>query len=134
VPDSLAVAGALACGATATYHLSEHAAFGPGHSIEIYGSRGALVYRLFADEILGATAGSTQLQPIAIPEEKARFQDTDAAFVRAIREGTRVSPDFEEGVRYMAFCEAVAYSVATGAAVSVPLAQPLMEAWGQLLD
>ena len=133
VPDSLAIVADLECGATATYHFSTHAAFGPGHAIEIYGSRGALVYRLFSDEILGASEGSAELEPIAIPQEEERFQDTDAAFIRAIREGTTVSPDFEEGLRYMEFSEAVALSVKTGAAVSVPPSQPAMDAWGQLL-
>ena len=134
VPDSLAIAADLQCGATATYHFSTHAAFGPGHAIEIYGSQGALVYRLFGDEILGASAGSTELEPIAIPPGEERFQDTDAAFMQAIREGTTVSPGFEEGLRYMEFSEAVALSVRTGAAVSMPPSQPAMDAWGQLLD
>ncbi len=133
VPDSLGIAAELECGATATFHFSNCAAFGPGHTIEVYGSKGALVYALFAEEIRGASEGGEALQPIAVPPEEERRQDTDAEFVRAIREGARVSPDFEEGVRYMAFCEAVALSLETGAAVSVP-PSPKMESWGRCLE
>lgn len=128
VPDSLAVAADLECGATASYQFSTCAAFGPGHSIEIYGSRGALVYQLFTEEIRGASEGSEQIQPIAISQEEERSQSTDAEFIQAIREGTKVNPDFEEGLRHVEFCEAVAISLKTGAAVSVP-PQAAMETW-----
>jgi predicted dehydrogenase len=131
VPDSLAVAVELACGATATYHLALRAAFAPGHAIEIYGSRGALVYKLFAEEIHGATEGDEALHTIAIPPGEERAHSTDAEFIEAIRGGGPVSPSFEDGVRYMEFCEAVALSLRTGAAVAVPPAAPAMESWGR---
>ena len=131
VPDSLAIAAELTCGATATYHLALRAAFGPGHAIEIYGSRGALVYKLFAEEIQGATEGEQALHSIAIPADEERAHSTDVEFIAAIRGGAPVSPSFEDGVRYMEFCEAVALSLRTGAAVPVPPAAPAMESWGQ---
>ena len=133
VPDSLAVTAELQCGATASYHLSNHAAHGPGHSIEIYGSQGALVYQFFAEKISGASAGNAELQPIAVPPEEERRQDTDIEFVRAIREGTPVSPTFEEGLRYMEFCEAVALSAMSGQVVPVPPARPMLDSWGRFL-
>jgi predicted dehydrogenase len=133
VPDSLAVAAELECGATATYHYSTQAAFAPDQSIEIYGSRGGLVYRMFSDELSGVSEGSEELAPIEIPPGDVRLQDTDAEFVSAIREGTPVSPDFEDGVRYMGFCEAVALSLKTGEAVQVP-PPPVMDAWGRYLE
>jgi len=120
VPDSLAVTAALACGATATYHLSTCAAFGAGHSIEIFGSRGALLYRLFAEEIQGATAGDQALHAIPILPDEERAQTTDAEFVQAIRSGGSVSPSFDEGLGYMEFCDSVALAVKTGATVPVP--------------
>ena len=57
---------------------------------------------------------------------------TDAEFVRAILHGGSVEPDFEEGVRYMEFTEAVAKSAHTGRVVTLP-PEPTMESWGQLL-
>ena len=130
VPDSLGIAADLECGATATYHFSTAAAFGPGSSIEIYGSRGALVYTLFEERIEGATSGDEAPRPIPVPGAEERRQTTDSEFVRAILEGTPVYPDFPEGVRYMEFSEAVAISLATGEAVPVPPPER-MYAWGQ---
>ena len=132
VPDSLAIAADLACGATASYHFSTAAAFAPGQAIEIYGSEGALVYTLFGDDLRGATGGDDGLHPIEIPPQEVRTQSTDAEFIRAIREGTPVLPDFEEGLRYMEFSEAVAISLRTGEAVSMP-PEPQMDAWGRPL-
>ena len=53
-------------------------------------------------------------------------------FVRAILRGGAVEPDFEEGVRYMEFTEAVAISAHTGHPVTLP-PEPTMEVWGQPL-
>jgi predicted dehydrogenase len=130
IPDSVSVAGRLENGAILSCHFSNRAAFGPGHSIEIYGSHGALVYRLFTEELQGATAASDQLAPISVPPEQERQQTTDQEFVQAIRTGSSVSPGFEDGVRYMEFCEAVAISAATGQRVSLPIERPSMDSWG----
>ena len=133
VPDSLGISADLECGATATYHFSTAAAFGPGSSIEIYGDRGALVYTLFEERIEGATAGDAALGAVPVPEAEERRQTTDSEFVRAVLEGGSVSPDFAEGVRYMEFSEAVAVSLATGEAVPMPPPER-MDAWGRFLD
>lgn len=130
VPDSVSVSGGLQNGATFSCHLSSQAALGPGHSIEIYGSRGALVYRLFQEELRGATGDETALVPIPIPPDEERHQTTDLEFVQAILAGTPVSPTFDDGARYMEFCEAAALSAAIGRAVDLPLAEPAMDAWG----
>ena len=105
--------------------------FGPGHGVEIYGSRGALVYKFFAEEIQGATEGDEALHSIAIPPGEERAHSTDVEFIEAIGGGAPVSPSFEDGVSYMEFCEAVALSLQTGNAVPVPPAAPAMESWGQ---
>lgn len=91
------------------------------------------MYRLFAEEIQGASVGNKILQPVDIPPEEERVQSTDADFIRAIREGTRVSPDFEEGLQYMEFMEAVALSLKAGTAIPVPPPQATMHSWGQSL-
>ena len=133
VPDSLAIAAELESGATASYHLSSHAPFGPGSSVDIFGSKGAIHYKLFAEEISGATEGDDGLKPIDIPPGEEQTQTTDAEFIQAIREGTPVSPDFEEGLRYVEFCEAVAQSAHTGERVAMP-PEAKMDAWGKPLD
>jgi predicted dehydrogenase len=133
VPDSLSVAGELACGATASYHFSTNAQFAPNQSIAIYGPRGAIQYDFFPDVLRGATGDDKELHPIDISSDEERTQDTDIQFVRAILDGTSVTPDFEEGLRYIEFCEAVALSLRTGDVVSLPLEQPAMQQWGERL-
>jgi predicted dehydrogenase len=119
VADSVSISGTLENGATLSCQFATDAAFGPGHAIEIYGTRGALVYRLFGDELIGATEGDPAIAPIQIAEAEERRQTTDAEFVAAILTGSAVSPTFEDGVRYMAFADAVARSAAGGCAVDV---------------
>lgn len=132
VPDSVAVAAQLECGADATYHFSSRAFGAPGHSLEIFGSKGAVTYKFFAEEIQGSAAGGG-LQPISIPEGEERSQTTDAEFIAAIRSGSAVSPDFADGVRYMAFCDAVAFSALNGSRVAVSVTKPLMRSWGRTI-
>ena len=121
VPDSLSVSGTLENGATLSCHFSTHAAFGPGNTIEIFGNRGVLAYTLFGDELRGATEGDAAVAPIEIPPDEVRLQTTDAEFITAILTGSAVSPTFEDGLRYMEFCEAVAVSAATGRAIDMRL-------------
>ena len=67
-----------------------------------------------------------------MPADEVRLQTTDAEFVREILHGGSIEPDFEEGVRYMEFTEAVAISAHTGRAVALP-PEPTMEFWAQTL-
>ena len=57
--------------------------------------------------------------PIA-PEEQ-RHWTAEADFIAAIREGTPVTPDFEEGLRYMEVTEAIYRAARTGQTVTLPL-------------
>ena len=132
VPDSIAISAELKCGAAASYQFSTEASFAGPHKIELYGSRGALVYTLFDDEIHGATAGMSSLQPIEPDPDEVRLQTTDAEFIQSIREGTPVHPSFDEGVQYMEFCEAVGQSVMFDKVVDLP-PEPLMATWGRTL-
>ena len=133
VPDSVSITSDLECGATASYHFSTEASFAGPHKIELYGSKGALIYTLFGDEIHGATTGMSSLQPIDPLPDEIRLQTTDAEFIQAIREGTPVHPSFDEGVQYMEFCEAVGQSVHFGKVVDLPPG-PLMATWGRTLE
>ena len=81
---------------------------------------------------MGATNSAVNLEPIDIPMAEVRTQDTDYQFIRAILDGTPVSPDFEEGILYMEFSEAVALSLQSGSMVSLP-PSPSMSAWGRYL-
>ncbi len=128
-PDSLQVLTVLEEGARASYHLSGVTPFGQGAGIHLYGSEGVLCYDLMTDRICGIGkshgAGPTQaeaLQEIPIPADKGRLWQVEADFVDSIRLGAPVQlTNFETGVSYMEFTEAVAQSARTGIAVELPL-------------
>ncbi len=141
VPQSLSIAAELQGVATASFHVSFRVPRGPGSSIEIYGTRGVLDYKLLVEkpggmvedeELAGMTEGETEMHPIEMPAEEQRDRTMDAEFIEAIRNGTPVAPDFAEGVRYMEFCEAVAQSIYEGRTISMP-PKPKMDSWGRPL-
>jgi predicted dehydrogenase len=130
-PDSVQVLAILENGARAIYQFSGVTPFGAGMGIWLYGTEGVLHYDLANDRIrgagrrTGAQPGEVgNLQELPIPPDKAREWRVEADFVDAIRTGTAVSfTDFETGVAYMEFTEAVARSARHGAAVELPLAE-----------
>jgi predicted dehydrogenase len=112
VADSLGIVGRLRNGAM--HHGGES-------RIELYGSEGTLIYPITSHRILGGRAGDRGLEPLEIPADLVREWRAEADFVDAIRTGTPVTPDFEEGLRYMEFTEAVYRSARTGQTVALPL-------------
>ena len=141
VPQSLGVVAELQGGGTASFHLSCRVGHGPGNKIEIYGTRGELEYRMLSEkpggmvteeEIFGRTEGETDISPIEIPLAEMRDRTMDVEFIKAIRHGTPVEPDFAEGIRYMEFSEAVAQSLYEGRKISMP-PEPKMLTFGKLL-
>ena len=90
---------------------------GLGNLVEIFGSHEVLKYKLLVEcsdgtvegeEVWGMTDYDLEMHPIEIPVHEERDRTTDSEFIRSIRGGTPVMPNFEEGVRYMQFSEAVA--------------------------
>ena len=69
-------------------------------------------------------ATADDLEEIPIPPEKARTWQVEADFVDAICDRSPVRfTDFETGVAYMEFTEAVARSAEQGIAIDLPLAE-----------
>jgi predicted dehydrogenase len=130
-PDSVQVLAVLENGARASYHFSGVTEFGQSMGIRLYGSDGVLLYDLVEDRIVGARRRPGQkgvsireLEPVPIPREKERSWRVEADFVEAIRQGTRVQlTDFDTGVAYMEFTEAVALSAERGVAIDLPLGE-----------
>jgi predicted dehydrogenase len=121
IADSLGIVGTMRNGALGVFHFSGSTYHGGENRIELYGSQGTLVYPVVSHRILGAKAGERELKPIEIPPELVREWLAEAEFVNAIRHGGPVSPDFEEGLRYMEFTEAVYRSARSGRAITLPL-------------
>jgi predicted dehydrogenase len=130
-PDSVQVLAVLENGARAVYHMSGVIPFGQRQEIQLYGTEGILYYDFTADRILSVNrrtvdrgAPADRLEEIHIPDEKAGGWRAEEEFIQAIRTGARVSfTDFETGVRYMEFTEAVAKSAQSGVPVELPLAE-----------
>ena len=123
VPNSLAVAAQLDCGATATMHFSFMSSFAGDERIEIYGSEGTLIYKFFKDELIGARVGEGTLTEIAIPLDEERPLQVELDFIDAIRKATPVTVPFEESLQYIEFCEAVHRSMRKGRTIQLPLPQ-----------
>ena len=126
-PDSVQVLAVLENGARASYHISGVHPFDMGASIRLMGTQGVLHYDLARDQLTGASrtvraSEKGDLAKIPIPPEKERRWTVEADFVESIRTGKGVRfTDFDSGVSYMEFTEAVARSASTGRAVDLPL-------------
>ena len=127
-PDTVQALAILAGGAQAIYDFSGVMPFGQGMGIKLFGAGGMLHYDLATDRIkgvsrqVGVSSTADELAEIPIPPEKALEWRVEADFVAAIRAGAPIRfTDFETGVRYMEFTEAVARSAQRGQAVTLPL-------------
>ncbi len=120
VPDSVAVLARMNSGAQCVYHVSGHAQGAGSMRLEAYGSAGSLTYDLASDEIRVIGTGDDAWQTVPIPAEKAGGWRVEEDFVESIRDGKPVTrTNFRDGIRYMAFTEAVRRSDQTGERVTV---------------
>jgi predicted dehydrogenase len=120
VPESLGVVAEMECGATAVYHLSSVARLGAGGAFEFHGTRGA--FRLDDSGAWVAGADDREFRRLEIPEARKGGWRVEEDFVDAIREGRPVTrTSFADGVKYMAFTEAVQLSLRQGRRVELPL-------------
>ncbi len=118
VPEHLDIIAHMANGAQAHFSISSIGGHAPASEIVLRGDQGTL---RFADGTLtGGRAGDAGLAEIEPrPEEQGEWR-VEAEFVGAIRgkETIRLT-DFDTGVRYMAFTEAVHRSMEEGRTVDV---------------
>jgi predicted dehydrogenase len=118
VPDHIDIIAQMACGAQA--HLQFSAVTGLAGSSEalLFGSEGTL--RFVDGKLYGAKKGQSALEEIAIPDHERDSWRVEEEFIEAIRgQGEVKLTDFETGVKYMRFTEAVARSAASGSRVSL---------------
>ena len=116
VPDSLGILSELESGATAVYHVSSVAAHG-SMSFEMHGTKGSL--RLEGDKALVAHDDSGWRELVVEPEKQWGW-NVEADFVDAVRDGRPVThTNFEDGVKYMTFTEAVQVSLREGRKVEL---------------
>jgi len=135
--DYATVVAELASGAQATLAVSRAAHGRNDHALEIYGTRGALAYRLtreqarwYAGELLAASSGGA-LQPVAVDAPaveggdqmdvlgKATIGPLVGRLLAAIRTGAPASPSLADGLAAQRVLDAVLESVARRAWVDV---------------
>ncbi|MEW6754709.1 MAG: Gfo/Idh/MocA family oxidoreductase, partial [Candidatus Latescibacterota bacterium] len=110
VPESLGVVAQMHSGATAVYHLSSVTRLGTSGAFELHGTKGAL--KLQEDGAWIAGEGDRHFRKLEVPAERQGGWRVERDFADAIREGRPVTrTSFGDGVRYMAFTEAVQISL-----------------------
>lgn len=118
IPDHLVVLARMACGAQATFLISSVTGNPPPNGITLYGSKATLQYSNGA--LSGGGRSDGGLQPITIPAAERGAWRVEEEFINAIRglEPVRLTT-FAAGVKYMAFTEAVARSLAQRRAIAL---------------
>lgn len=108
----------MACGAQATFLLSQVTGGVKASEVLLFGSEATLRFR---DGVLsGLRRGGDGFSQIPIPPEEAGAWRVEEEFVSAIRGAGKIThTTFEDGVKYMEFTEAVARSMTEGRVISV---------------
>lgn len=123
IPDYLSVQGEFCNGIAFSMNLAANLGGGPTNGISLFGSKGTLFFDLNQLKLFQASTASPRFEPVKIPEARRRGWQVEADFVQSIRESVPVElTSFLEGLRYMAFTEAVNRSLTGGTRVVVPLA------------
>ena len=121
-PDSLQALTTLPNGARAVYQFSGVVPVGGQMAITLHGSEGMLRYDFVADRLFGATRREADVKEIPISDNEAGAWHVEADFIDSIRNGTSVRlTNFQTGVHYMEFTEAIARSTQLGRAVELAL-------------
>lgn len=120
VPDHLEIVGDMPGGAT--FHMQLSTALGLARPPEIwlYGTEGTLRFDNATKSVFGGRRGDAELKPIDNPPGQQYAWRVEEEFINAIRGQEPVTrTNFAEGVRYMAFTEAVAQSAIENRVVPV---------------
>ncbi len=118
IPDHLEILADLACGALAHLRFSAVTGHAGPPAATLYGEEATLELR--GEELRLGRRGDDGLAPVEIPEAERGSWRVEEEFVRAIRGEEAVShTTFADGVRYMAFTEAVHRSLAGDRAAEV---------------
>ena len=120
IPEHIDVVGDLACGAQLHIQVSTVAGLAGAPEVYVFGSNGTL--RFSGNKLYGGQKDDAELSEIDIPESEAGGWRVEEEFVNAIRGNEVIThTDFDTGVKYMEFTEAVTRSMQSGTAITLPL-------------
>ncbi|MCZ7648681.1 MAG: Gfo/Idh/MocA family oxidoreductase [Planctomycetota bacterium] len=117
-PDLISILAEKKNGMQATYMFSSVALQAGENVVEAFGTAGMIRYSLDSHKIWTAKVGG-EYREVPYTDAEARHWEVEQDFVNAIRNGSPVTPSFEEGVKYMEFSEAVERSDQTGKAIPI---------------
>jgi len=120
VPDHVEILANFGVGPVARMRFSGIATLAPSNEAWIFGSDGTIRLEADAKRVSVGKRGDGALKEVDIPAAQRVGWRVEEAFVNAIRGKEKVTrTNFEDGVRYMEFTDAVTKSLATGQAVDV---------------
>ena len=120
IPEHIDVVGDLACGAQLHLQVSNVTGLAGAPEVFIFGSTGTL--RFSGNKLYGGQKDDSELTEIDIPDAEAGAWRVEEEFINAIRGKEVIThTDFETGVKYMEFTEAVTQSMLSGTAIALPL-------------
>ena len=120
IPEHIDVIGDLACGAQLHIQVSTVAGLAGAPEVYVFGSNGTL--RFSGNKLYGGQKGDAELSEIDIPDTEVGEWRVEEEFVNAIRGNEVIThTDFDTGVKYMEFTEAVTRSMQSGTAITLPL-------------
>ena len=120
IPEHIDVVGELVCGAQLHMQISAVTGLAGAPEVFLFGSQGTL--RFSDNKLFVGQREDNELKEIErTPEEEGAWR-VEEEFVNAIRGEEEIThTDFETGVKYMEFTEAVTRSMTSGSTVSLPL-------------
>lgn len=120
VPDHTEILYKTLYNSTVHLRFSSVMGLGPQNLIWFFGSEGTLLYNIADTTLFYGKRGDKALKPVSIPENKRGVWRVEEEFIQAIRGQEKVKlTTFEDGVKYMAFTEAVHQSAKTKKSVTL---------------
>lgn len=120
VPEHIEVIGDMPGGATFHLQLSSVTGLATPPEVWLYGTEGTLRYEQATRTLSAGRRGDSALVPVHIPDSQHYAWRVEEEFIGAIRGEEPVTrTTFADGVRYMAFTEAVTESATEGRAVPI---------------
>jgi len=118
VPEHIDVISDMECGAQAHIRISSLTGLGGPPYAAIYGSEGTLKFT--QNKLFAGKKGDAELKEVDVRKEEEGHWRVEEEFVEAIRgKGEITHTNFSDGVKYMAFTDAVVESIRTKSFVAV---------------
>jgi predicted dehydrogenase len=122
IPDHVETVCQMASGPVAHLRFSTVTGLAPADGAWLFGTEGTLHLSSSDMTLRGGRRGDSELSAIEIPAEKQGVWRVEEEFINAIRGLEPIThTNFEDGVRYMEFTDAVTISAQSGQTVYLPL-------------